>query len=256
MRRVLSYVILTAAIAFAAGCGSSSSGGSDGASNTPNGVQSRSGDQIVAAAVAAAKRQRSFHFVETAGHAGNGVLVVADIGNSSGEQRVTIHNGKSSGHLTLLLAHKTAYFRGDLLGLEDFTGLSPTLSGRYSGKWISVPSSNRSFTTIAGTLAVATAATQLVQLPGTLTRGETSTRMGQPAVAVKAVQTSGAGSLNLTLYVATTGDALPILVQGSTTASGAAPHSVSASFSDWGEALHVTAPSKSVPFAVVQALAG
>ncbi len=256
MRRIPLFVTLTAAIAFAAGCGSSSSGDSGGTSNTANGVQSRSGEQIVADAVAAAKHQRSFHFVETAGHAGNGVVVEADIGDSSGEQRVTIHDGTKSGHLTLLLADKTAYFRGDLIGLEDFTGLSPTLAGRYSGKWISVPSSNRSFTTIAGTLAVATAAVQLVQLPGKLTRGETSTRMGKPAVAVKAVQTSGAGSLNLTLYVATTGDALPILVQGSTTASGAAPHSVSATFSDWGEAVHVTAPSNPVPFAVVQALAG
>src|SRR5271165_3131966 len=222
MRRLPLFVTLTAAIAFAAGCGSSSSGGSNGASNTANGVQSRSGDQIVAAAVAATKHQTSFHFVETAGHAGNGVFVVADIGDTSGEQRVTIHDGKRSGHLTLLLAHKTAYFRGDLLGLEDFTGLSPKLSGEYSGKWISVPSSDRSFAVIAGTLAVGTAASQLVQLPGTLTRVGTSTRLGQPAVAVKAVQTSGAGSLKLTLYVKTTGEALPILVEGSTTASGAA----------------------------------
>jgi len=49
---------MTAAIAFAAGCGGASAG-----SNASNGIQLKSGDKIVAAAVKATKAQRSFHFV-------------------------------------------------------------------------------------------------------------------------------------------------------------------------------------------------
>ena len=259
------FVMLTATIAFAAGCGSSSSSGSQSstttsttvAPNAHNGIETKSGGEIVAAAVAATEQQSSFHFVEVAGQAGSGVVVVGDIGRSAGKQRITIHNGHKIGHLTLLLSGKIAYFEGDVLGLEGFTGLSAKLSAQYADQWISVPASNQSFGTIAGTLAVGTAATQLVKLPGTLTREATSTKQGRPAVAVKASEKSSSGSLALTMYVATTGETLPILVAGTTTASGsAAARSISARFSDWGEAVNVTAPSTSVPIAKVQALAG
>ncbi|HLN05104.1 MAG TPA: hypothetical protein VK217_02415 [Acidimicrobiales bacterium] len=241
-------VTATAAIAFAAGCGSSSTGS--------NGIESKSGAQIVAAAVAATTHQNSFHFVETAGAGSSGVLVVGDVGSSTGEQHVTIHDGKKEGHLTLLLVDGTAYFEGDALGLEGFTGLSATLSSEFAGRWISVPSTNQGFSTIAGTLAVKTAAAQLVKLPGTLTRGRTSTQMGHATVAVKATQRSSSGSLILTIYVATTGPALPILVEGTTKATGSSARSISARFSDWDEALNVTAPSNAIPIADLQALAG
>ena len=109
MRRPLLLVTLTAVIAFTAGCGNSSAG-----SKGPNGVQSKSADQIMAAAVAATKRQSSFHFVETASQGSDEVSVVGDIGTSSGEQHVTMHEGTRTGHLTLLLAGGTAYVQGDV----------------------------------------------------------------------------------------------------------------------------------------------
>ncbi len=245
------FVLSTAVIALAAGCGSSSTG-----SSGSNGVQSKSGREIVAAAVAATERQSSFHFVESSGAGTSGVLIAGDVGTSSGEQHVTIHDGKSRGHLTLLLADKKAYFKGDLLGLEGFTGLSAKLSAEFAGRWISVPSTNSSFAAVAGTLAVATAAGQLVKVPGTLTRGKTSRQLGHAAVAVTAAEASSSGSLKLTIYVATRGAALPILVEGTTTAAGGAPRSISARFSNWGEAVHVTAPGTSLPITKVQALVG
>jgi hypothetical protein len=264
MRPGFLLVTVTAAIAFVAGCGSSSSAGSSSTSastttispNAHNGIETRSGAQIVAAAVAATKQQSSFHFVETAGEGSNGVVVVGDVGTSSGEQHVTIREGKKNGHVTLILSGKTAFFQGDALGLEGFTGLSAKLSTQYADKWISVPSSNTSFSTIAGTLEVGTAATQFVKLPGTLTRGETSTQSGHAAVAVNAAEKTSTGSLTLTIYVATMGEALPILVAGTTTATGTGSRSISAKFSGWGEPLHVITPSTSVPIAEVQALAG
>jgi len=252
MRPVPLLAGVTAAIAITAGCGSSSSTGSNGSSN---GVESKSGAGIVAAAVAATARQSSFHFVETANQAGGGVSIVADIGESSGEQHVTILNGGKIAHLTFLLAGGIAYFEGNPVGLAGFTGLSAKLSAKYAGKWISVTSANQSFSSIAGTLSVRTAALQLVKVPGTLTKGATSTQLGHRVVAVKAAESSSSGSLKLTMYVATTGAALPVLVAGTTTSNGGA-RSVSARFSEWGETVHVTAPSRAVPIATVQALAG
>jgi len=247
MRPVALFVTLTAAIAFVAGC--SSPAGSSG-------IQSKSGSQIVAAAVAATKHEKSFHYVENSGSGSSGVNIVGDVGTSTGEQRLTIHQGTQKGHVNILLAGGTAYFQGDVFGLEGFTGLSAKLSAGIAGKWISVPHTNKGFSDLAGSLAVKTAAAALVQLSGTLTRGKTSTELGKPVVAVKASQSTSSGKLKLTMYVATTGPALPILVEGTTQASGSAARSISARFSDWGEALHLTAPSAAVPIASVQALAG
>ncbi|MGD0982460.1 MAG: hypothetical protein ABSA65_01425 [Acidimicrobiales bacterium] len=245
------FVMLTAAIAFAAGCGSSSAG-----SNASNGVQLKSGAQIVAAAVTATKRESSFHFEESATSGNSGVSVVADVGTAGGEQHITIHQGTHVGHVTVLLASGTAYFEGDASGLEGLTGMGAKVADEFAGKWISVPASSSSFSALAGSLAVKTAAGQLVQLTGTLTKGKTSTKLGRLAVAVKATESTKTASLDLTMYVRTTGAALPISVEGTSKESGSAAHLISASFSDWDEVLHLKAPTGAVPIANVQALAG
>ncbi|MGO9582500.1 MAG: hypothetical protein ACLP36_06795 [Acidimicrobiales bacterium] len=254
MRVRLLLVISTVAIALSAGC-SSSATGSNGA-NASNGVQSRTGKQIVAAAVAANKRQSSFHFVETAGAGSSTVRLVADVGSSSGEQHITVRDGTHDGKVTVLLAKGTAYFTGDVTGLEAFAGMSDKLAVALAGRWVSVPGTSASFSELASSLAVKTAAAQLVELTGTITRGATSSQLGHPAVAVEAAQSTTAGSLALTMYVATTGAALPILVTGTTRATGEAARRISASFSDWGEAVDLAAPKSSVPIADVQSLAG
>jgi hypothetical protein len=255
MRPRLLLVISTVAIAFVAGCGTSTAGpkASGGGSN---GVQSKSAKQIVAAAVAATKRQSSFHFVETAAMTKSSVLIVGDVGSSTGEQHITVHDGGQSGHITVLLAKGTAYFTGDTFGLEGFTGLTKALATGLAGKWISVPSSNASFSTIAASLAVKTAAEQLVQLSGNLSRGKKSTQLGHPAIAVKAAEKTSSGSLSLTMYVDTKGAALPIRVQGTTQATGSAARSIDATFTNWGEAIHLSAPQGAEPISSVKSLAG
>jgi hypothetical protein len=241
-------VISTVAIAATAGCGSSSAGS--------NGVLSKSGKQIVAAAVSATAHESAFHFVETASSSASNVRIVGDVGSAGGEQRIDVSEGGRSGKITVVLADGTAYFTGDVFGLEGFTGLSEANARSLAGKWISVPSSNASFSSIAASLAVKTAASQLVSLTGTLTRGKVSTELGHQAVAVDAVQSSSSGSLALTLYVSTTGKALPIQVVGTTKTSGTPTRKIKATFSNWGETVHASAPSSSEPIADVKALAG
>jgi hypothetical protein len=243
-------VIATVAIAFAAGCGSSAAGSGS------NGVESKSASQIVAAAVAATEHQSSFHFVETAGSSQSSVKIVGDVGSSGGEQHITVAEGKQSGHITVVLAKGTAYFTGDVFGLEGFTGLTKANATGIAGKWIAVPSTNASFSSIAASLAVKTAAGQLVKLTGTLTRGKVSTELGHKAVSVKAAQKTTAGTLALTMYVATTGDALPIRVEGITQATGSVARTIAATFTDWGEMVDASAPKSFEPIADVKALAG
>jgi hypothetical protein len=258
MRPRLLLVISTVAIAFVAGCGSSSAGSkaSGGNPGGANGVQTKSGQQIVAAAVAATKRQNSFHFVEMAATTQSSVRIVGDVGSAAGEQHITVQEGKQSGHITVLLAKGMAYFTGDVFGLEGFTGLTKALATGLAGKWISVPSSNVSFATIAASLAVKTAADQLVKLTGKLSRGKTSTQLGHRAVAVKATEKTSTGSLSLTLYVDTTGAALPIRVEGTTHATGGATRSIDATFTNWGEPVHLSAPQGTEPISSVKSLAG
>ena len=210
----------------------------------------------MAAAVTAASAQRSFHFTESAVSGTTAVSIVSDVGTTTGEQHITAHEGSEEGHLTVLLAGGTAYFQGDPPGLEGLTGLSAKVAAEFAGRWISVPSKNSSFAALAGSLAVKTAAAQLVDLTGNLTRGATSTKLGHPAVAVKASQSSKTGTLALTIYVRTTGAALPISVEGTSQEKGSAARTIFANFSDWGEVLHLTAPRGAVPISIVQAVVG
>jgi len=251
MRPRLLLVISTVTIAAAAGCGSSSAG-----PNSSNGIQSKSGKQIVAAAVAAAKRESSFRFVEVSGTGSATERIVDDVGTSDGEQQITVGEGATASHITILLAKGTAYFTGDVTGLEGFTGASAKVAAQLAGKWISVPPSNAGFSALASSLAVKTAAARLVQLDGTITRQAESSKLGHPVVPVKVVQTTSQGSLALTMYVATTGAALPVLIEGKTKATGASARSISARFSDWGEAVHTSVPKSSVPVSEVQKLEG
>ena len=83
-----------------------------------------------------------------------------------------------------------------------------------------------------------------------------SNELGHRAVSVKAAQKTSAGTLALTLYVATTGAALPIRVEGTTQATGSVARSIAATFSSWGETVNATAPKSSEPITDVKSLAG
>jgi hypothetical protein len=61
--------------------------------------------------------------------------------------------------------------------------------------------------------------------------------------------------LNLTLYVSSTGAALPVSVTGTRTASKV-KSTIVATFTKWGEKVQRSAPKKSVPFADIEALLG
>jgi len=130
MRPRPTLVILTAAIAFAAGCGGASAG-----SNASNGIQLKSGDKIVAAAVKATKAQRSFHFVESARAGTSEVSIVADW-YTTGEQHVTVSQGSKAGHLTVLLAAAPHTSRATLSVLQGLTGMSAKVAAELLGSGI------------------------------------------------------------------------------------------------------------------------
>jgi len=92
------------------------------------------------------------------------VSIVADVGTTTGEQHVTVSQGSKAGHLTVLLGRRRRILRGRLSRFAGLTGMSAKVAAEFAGKWISVPSSNASFSSLAGSLAVKSAATQLVQL--------------------------------------------------------------------------------------------
>jgi hypothetical protein len=183
------------------------------------------------------------------------VSIVGDVGTTSGEQEITIRDGAQTGHVSLMVVKKTAYLEGDTLGLESYTGMSKTDSAKLAGTWIAIPSSNSDFSQLTESLIVKTAASALVYLSGTLVRGKTSTQLGKKVVGVTSTQKSKTGSLNLTLYVSSTGAALPVSVTGTRTASKV-KSTIVATFTKWGEKVQRSAPKKSVPFADIEALLG
>jgi hypothetical protein len=251
-------VTLAATGAVLAGCGGSASG-----PTSSNNVTSKTASGIVTAAVNATKQQSSFHFEEDAVQPTSTVTLIGDIGKTSAQQAITVTSGKTSGHVTLLLANGVVYFRADVLGLQSFSQFTAAQAAKYANKWISVSSADNGYHSLIGTLTVSNAATQLVKLPGTMTKGGTSVQGGIPVVAVDTAQTSSSGTLSITMYVQTTGPALPVKVTAisKTTPTSSSPtvsgtREVTATFSKWNEPVNVVAPKNAVPIATALPAAG
>jgi len=205
----------------------------------------------MASAVSATSRQSSFHFEEVATEATAGIDVVADVGANRGREFITLTGSGKSGHVEILLVAKTAYFKGDLFGLESFTHIGAALAKKYAGRWISVPSTNSGFASVTGTLTVLGVANQLVLLPGTLTRGAATTTSGVPTLPIAAADSASGGVLRLTEYVSAKGVALPVLVEGTTSATSTGTRHIKVTFGHWGESVVVGAPTGTVPITAV-----
>src|SRR5438128_5395747 len=74
-------------------------------------------DRLFSSALAAARAQRSVHYVSTAASRTVSVHMVGDAGLDRGIQRITYRKGGKTGHLTVLVVADTAYVRGDAFTL-------------------------------------------------------------------------------------------------------------------------------------------
>jgi hypothetical protein len=226
VRRGLRLGAALALVALAAGCGSSGSGGS---SATDNGVSSKSADEIVTTALAAAKDANSVH------------IKAASLG---GEQLAfdlhLVRDKGGAGHITtngltfdMVRVGDKAYFKGDADFWSHFGGQA---AGQlFAGKWIVSSASTGKLASFTPLTDLPTLMTSTLSKHGTLEKGDTTTVAGQPAIAIKDTGSNGG-----TLYVATTGKPYPLKIVSEANGGG------TLIFDRWDQSYTLTEPSDAV----------
>ncbi len=240
-RAVCCLAVVLAALsglALLAGCGGSQPAARGGVASMPPNL-------ILAEARAAAETAGSVHYVQTGRTTRQAAMNIGDVSSSTGHDVITISDGSRA---TALLIGDVAYLRANLVALTGFFLLPDTTASRIAGRWISVRSGTAGYQRLWDGLEfemTTGSVLDAVTPAGPLTRTPTKTIDGRLVVGVhgKAPAWTGAApGTTETLYVAATGQPLPVSCQESYRSS-----QVTTVFSRWGETVRVTAPPGVTP---------
>jgi hypothetical protein len=195
-------------------------------------------------AVASTRASTGFHYVAvTAG--GYPQTIVGDAGQSGGSQAITFDSNYGAEQFTLLLVGTTVYFKGNVPAIEDQLGVSAASATSVDGKWVSVVGGNGPYTILQpGITAGSQAKLTLALTPESSTRvtdagGVTATRISGVVPPMNNLP-AGTGTLD----VAPRTD-LPI-IDRSTISVGVVVLTSTTTFSAWGTAPSVSAPTGAV----------
>lgn len=239
MKRLLPFGLASLALA-AAACGSGGGPTSTGA------LGQQTPQQVLARAVAAAKKSGTVHFELLGTSAGKTETIVGDASATDGREIITAGAIKIQAEV---IGGK-AYVEGNTGGLEDQMDLSATDAATYSGKWISIASSDAPYPSLTQAVTLTSTLSEL-QPTGHLTLTAATTKASQAVIGVHgglpgSVTKGTTGSA--TLYVSTTDPNVPIVFDAQQTSSGTKESDVG-TFSRWGKPLNLVAPTNAVAFA-------
>lgn len=174
---------------------------------------------------------------------GHTLSMVSDIGVKAGRQVITF----DAAHAEVAVVDGTAYIEGDATALTQYFGIPTKTPQKYADKWISVPSSNSAYEAVASTATIGADFGQLV-FAGPFHTGAVTVVGGQQVLPISGHTTgsSSSASVPATLDLTTTGKLLPVQF------SAADKHaSEQTTWSDWGQAVTITAPHGAIPIATV-----
>jgi hypothetical protein len=181
----------------------------------------------------AAATQTSVRVVGSVVEGGRRLSISVQAGLQSGQGVLRI----SGGRVLLRLVNGTLYFNGDLKGLTGL-GVSTASATGAADKWIGGAAAS---SPLSQFVSFADLVTSILSPKGRVVSGKPKTIHGVRAFSLIDKSKKGAG----TLYVATTGAALPVQVVNAKT------HEL-LTFSDWSAPLSVTAPPKAITVPPVQ----
>lgn len=223
--------------------------GTQSTSGSPTAVPGTTGSAAEARAlyqqaVASTRASPGFHYVAvTAG--GEAQTIVGDAGQSGGSQAITFDSNYGAEQFALLLVGTTAYFKGNVPAIEDQLGVSAASATSVEGKWVSVVRGNGPYTVLQPGITAGSQATLTLPLtPESSARvtdagGVTATRISGIVPATNNLP-AGTGSLD----IAPRTD-LPIIFT-STISGGTVVLTFTTTFSAWGTAPSVSAPTGAI----------
>jgi hypothetical protein len=193
-------------------------------------------------AVTATAASTGFHYVAVS-TGGDAQTIVGDAGLSSGHQAITFVSNYGTEQFTLLLVGSTVYFQGNTPALQDQLGVSAAAAPNLQPKWISVLSEDGPYSVLQPGI---TSASQSTQMPLVATSSVKETVGGVSAIRISGTVPpandipAGTGSL----VIAQNTD-LPISYTSSVS-DGGVTLDFNTTFSAWGTAPTVSAPTGAV----------
>jgi hypothetical protein len=211
-----------------AGCGSS---GSNKAKD--NGIASKSPTEVIEAVKVALRTAGTFHLSGSGTSSGD--LFTVDVRVDSKDNKAKGTLGLNGDQLQLIVIGTAIYVNAPPSFYEG-NGATKAQAALVGGKWLKSSTSNADFAEFTEFTDI----DKLLTPDAEVTKGETTTVNGQPALAlIDGKGTEGEG----TMYVRTTGDPLPVQIKGGGKESG------SLNFDDYGTPVDATAPADAVDLA-------
>jgi len=200
-------------------------------------------ERLLASAISAANSEPALDWTSSANGGGELTTEVTEAGRFDGTQTIVSGRGALRAQLDLVLIGKTIYAMGNKVGLGSLVGLSPVMSEKLAGKWISVPASaGNVFRSMADGLTVSSTTAQL-DMVGTLTPLAETMVQHRSALGVRGTSMSTGLPLTETIYMRSGPVALPVEIVAS---SDGVTQSVV--FGPWGKPPAAKAPKSSLAF--------
>jgi hypothetical protein len=103
---------------------------------------------------AVARKQHSVHYLENGAAQGLRQTMVADVGPTSGIQKVSFTLQGKKGRFTVIVVNCLAYLRGNIYALHGYLGFTAAQAAAYNGRWISVPPGNARYSDLAASVTL------------------------------------------------------------------------------------------------------
>jgi hypothetical protein len=214
------------------------------ATATPAGASQAPSAQSKYLASINAVGDQGVHFVSHAKQGNVTFTVTGDTGSKSGAQTLTLKQGSTVEHMTVLLVGSTGYIDGNTTALTDVIGLDKTAAKKYAGQWVSFGAAKQQYADLTAGLLDSQVSGEL-KMTGPFHFGKTKTINGKSATAIIGKVTDGSGdAVDSTLYVAASGPPLPI--EQTTGPSGKGTIAGTVTFTKWGQTLSQKAPAHSI----------
>jgi hypothetical protein len=206
-------------------------------------ASSTSAATIYREAMATTKSWR-VHYVSTSNISNVPFLESGDAGPASGTQSIRIGQGPTLDEASLIVIGDLTFVKGNVLAMEDLTGLSAAQAMTASGQWVVFSSNNSMFAQVVVGVRSHDVA-QEVALKGPYTLERSRRVNGDKVDVVRGTETQGTTKMKADLYVRSTGRHL-IVEENTVNSQGQANGAEHIVFSKWGESVKPRAPEASI----------
>lgn len=206
-------------------------------------------------AFADARAKGSFHQALTQVVGGVRGSLVDDVTVKAGRQQIISSDGTRA---QVEVIGNTAYVTGNQYALKQFFKFTNNEISVIGSNWVSIPSTNTAFASIAYDVTLPTALAEVAP-SGHLTEGHTTTIDGQRVIAINgSVPTAFAGGTHgsATIYVTENSDPLPIRASLQVTQADHKKLVLTGTMGDWGEHVAVRPPRGRLSDTQINALVG